>query len=41
MEMRDTQADMSALERLIDHLVYKLHYLTDDEITIVDGSVNR
>ncbi|MCQ2255463.1 MAG: hypothetical protein MJZ29_08195 [Bacteroidaceae bacterium] len=31
------QADTTALEREIDHLVYDLYGLTEDEIKIVEG----
>jgi len=35
------QADTSALEQEIDQLVYELYGLTDDEIAIVEDSVNN
>jgi hypothetical protein len=34
---RDPEADTTALEREIDHLVYKLYGLTPEEIAIVEG----
>ena len=36
-KQRDAGADVSALEREIDHLVYKLYGLTKEEIKIVEG----
>ncbi len=36
----DPKADTSALEKQIDQLVYQLYDLTDDEIAIIEGSVN-
>ena len=35
---RDAEADVSALEREIDELVYALYGLTPEEIAIVEGS---
>jgi len=35
------QADTTALEAEIDHLVYELYGLTDEEIAIVEESVRR
>ena len=35
---RDAGADVSALEREIDELVYALHGLTPEEIQIVEGN---
>lgn len=35
---RDGEADVSALECEIDHLVYELYGLTPEEIQIVEGS---
>jgi type I restriction-modification system DNA methylase subunit len=37
-KQRDTAADVGALEREIDHLVYKLYELTPEEITVVEES---
>jgi len=34
----NTQADVTAWEREIDQLVYKLYGLTEEEIKIVEGS---
>jgi hypothetical protein len=34
----DPSADTTALEAEIEHLVYKLYYLTPEEIAIVEGS---
>ncbi len=36
---RDAEADVSALEREIDELVYALYGLTPEEIKLVEGSV--
>ena len=35
---RDATADVSALEREIDELVYALYALTPDEIKIIEAS---
>jgi len=35
----DADADMSALERQIDQIVYKLYDLTPDEIAIMEGKI--
>ena len=37
-KQRDAGADVSALEREIDHLVYGLYGLTPEEIQIVEGA---
>ena len=37
-KQRDAKADVSALERAIDELVYGLYGLTPDEIKIVEGA---
>lgn len=37
-KQRDPGADMRALEREIDQLIYKLYDLTPEEIAIVEGS---
>ena len=37
IKKQDPQADTSHLEREIDHLVYKLYNLTDEEIKIIEG----
>lgn len=37
-KQRDAGADMSALEREIDQLVYALYGLTPEEIQIVEGT---
>jgi len=37
-KQRDTKADVSALEREIDELVYALYGLTPEEIKIVEGA---
>ena len=41
MEQRDAEADVSALEREIDQLVYALYGLTPEEIQIVEGSSQK
>ncbi len=33
----DPQADTSALEAQIDHLVYRLYNLTDKDILLIEG----
>ena len=35
----DADAGMSALERQIDQIVYKLYDLTPDEIAIMEGKI--
>ena len=35
---RDPEADTSALEQEIDQMVYELYGLTEEEITIVEGT---
>ena len=35
---RDVSADVSALEREVDELVYALYALTPDEIKIIEAS---
>ena len=37
-KQRDAEADVSALEREIDELVYALYGLTPEEIKLVDGA---
>ena len=37
-KQRDAGADLSALEREIDELVYALYGLTPEEIKLVEGS---
>jgi hypothetical protein len=37
-KQRDAEADVSALEREIDQLVYALYGLTPEEIKIVEGA---
>ena len=37
-KQRDAEADVSALEREIDELVYALYGLTPEEIQIVEGA---
>ena len=37
LKQRDAEADVSALEREIDQLVYGLYVLTPEEIQIVEG----
>ena len=37
-KQRDAAADVSALEREIDELVYALYGLTQEEIKIVEGA---
>jgi adenine-specific DNA-methyltransferase len=37
MKHRDAEADVSALERQIDQLVYRLYGLTPEEVQIVEG----
>ncbi len=39
VKQKDTEADMSVLEREIDELVYALYGLTKDEIKIVKDGV--
>jgi len=41
LKKSDPQADISVLEAEIDRMVYELYGLTNDEIAIVEGSVNR
>ncbi len=40
-KQREAKADVSALDREIDRLVYELYDLTNDEIAIVEGSTRR
>jgi hypothetical protein len=38
---RNPEADTSALEREIDQLVYRLYGLTEEEIDVVEGRLDR
>jgi hypothetical protein len=38
-KQRDSEADVSELEREIDLIVYKLYGLTPEEIAIVEGAI--
>jgi hypothetical protein len=37
-KQRDARADVSALEREIDELVYALYHLTPEEIKLLEGA---
>jgi len=39
-KQQNPEADISQLEKQIDHLVYKLYNLTEEEIKIIEGSHN-
>jgi len=41
LKKSDPQADISVSETKIDRMVYELYGLTNNEIAIVEGSMNR